>query len=374
MHVLVGDVNMFDPNKRPIWVSEKGVRPHEVLSLSKVKNPKVSVIVPIYNMKSKGFLGDLLRSLEQQTLASIELILVDDCSTDDTLNSLVCFGRERNNVTVIHSSTNGRQGAARNIGIEYACGVYIGFVDGDDAVDSNYFEKLYYIANKYKADIATAPYVFTDNRLNPISETTPSIKSNLCGLISEKEREELISSPVHIWSSIYKSTLFSECGLRFPEGVFFEDNPTCFRLVCQARTWVVLDEGDSTPRYYYRQNESSTDHRCDIVPQLISDRIATSNMLFDDAVSSGIYEDFKNSVTVYYLQIALLNTLKKVSICYLFENELVEEILKSVRNRIESKYSLISLDCSLTKKVQILLAFNFPKAYLALLRIGKNKS
>lgn len=362
---------MFDPNKRPIWVSEKGVRPHEVLSLSKVKNPKVSVIVPIYNMESKGFLRDLLRSLERQTLDDIELILVDDCSTDNSLAILSEFARERENAVLIELESNGRQGAARNVGLEHARGRYIGFVDGDDVVDSQYFSALLGLIEARSADIAVAPFVLVDEQLSPLSGLEQQVSEADSGDITPESRAHLILSPAHVVCSLYRRSLFDSCGLRFPEGVFFEDNPTCFRLLCQAKSIVCLSPKEKCPSYKYRQSSGSTDHRSDIVVQLVHDRMTTSGMLFDDAVNCGFYDEERDAVDVYYLQIGLLNTLRKIADSGEVEDEssLIREVQASVARRVRiRRKNAVWQDLSVGKRIQILFAYYFPAAYVRALR------
>ena len=358
---------LFRRTSRPVWTNGYKIREHVVCAKAKTEDPKVSVIVPIYNMEEKGYLKDTLSSLENQTLNRIELLLIDDCSTDNSLKILNDFAERNNNTTVIHSIENGRQGAARNLGIEYARGMYIGFVDGDDSIDKDYFKELYTLACRYDADIATAPFILTDNSLNPIGTPVIQFRSDQPGDITETMREEIIMSPAHIFCSIYKSSLFSECSLRFPEGVFFEDNPTCFRLMCQARSLAILNEGKSTPCYYYRQNNTSTDHRTDIAAILIRNRITTSNMLFDDALESGIYGDYSRYINTYYMQIALLNTLRKIKACNDQSEELINEVIDSIRLRLGNNVKISELAGSLRKKIQILLALKFPYLYLAFL-------
>ena len=278
----------YKADKEPICMGSYKVREHEVIKKSSVSCPTVSVIVPIYNMESKGFLDDLLGSLDLQTLDDIELVLVDDCSSDNTLDRLIDYSRTHGNVTLIHSVKNGRQGAARNLGLEYAKGAYIGFVDGDDAVDRDYYREMFNLAVKNNADIVVAPLIISDDRLTPIGDKVWQVSNEFDGPITPESRSRLILSPAHIVCSIYKASLFASCHLRFPENVFFEDNPTTFRLLCAASSVYTLNLGNDTPCYYYRQSMGSTDHRKDISNQLIDDRITTSCMLFDDAVHPSI--------------------------------------------------------------------------------------
>lgn len=360
---------MFHPASRPVWTKDYKVREHIVYKKSDIKSPLVSVIVPVFNMESRGYLGDLLSSLEKQTLTEIELILVDDCSTDESLRALIRFANRVNNATIIHSVSNGRQGAARNLGLEYARGQYIGFVDGDDAVDPTFYEELYRAAVAKNADMAIAPFVSTDESLNPVGIARWQIPVSLSGVLTKEKKTQLLIHPAHICCAIYRTGLFSNCGLRFPEEVYFEDNPTCFRLYCQASSCAVLDEVESTPQYYYRQSSGSTDHRTDIINRIIDDRISTANMLFEDSLECGIYDEYPDAVNTYYLQTALINTLKKVSCSPTDRKQLIRYTVSAVTKRIQPK-TLNSCCCSRIKRLQIKLAYYMPRTFVFFSGLG----
>ena len=117
---------------------------------------KVSVIVPVYN--TEKYLEKCLNSLINQTLHDIEVICVNDGSTDNSLNILNQYAQKDNRIKIINQE-NKMQGAARNAGTQIAAGEYIGFVDSDDWIDLDYFEKLYNAATKYNLDIALATNV-----------------------------------------------------------------------------------------------------------------------------------------------------------------------------------------------------------------------
>ena len=103
----------------------------------------LSVIVPVYNMANEGILEYCMNSLVNQTLESMEIIAVDDKSTDDSLNILREFEKKYpGRVKVIASPENRRQGGARNLGLKEARGRYIGFMDGDDWGAEYMFERM----------------------------------------------------------------------------------------------------------------------------------------------------------------------------------------------------------------------------------------
>lgn len=113
---------------------------------------KVSVIVPVYNVSP--YLPACMESLCKQTLDDIEIIAVNDNSTDDCLDILWTFAKKDNRIKIINNTKNQRTAAARNAGLAIATGKYVGFVDGDDYLDLDFYEKLYQLAILNNADIA----------------------------------------------------------------------------------------------------------------------------------------------------------------------------------------------------------------------------
>ena len=113
-------------------------------------NPQISVIVPIYNVEK--YLAKCIDSIINQTLTNIEIILVNDGSTDNSRKIIDKYDKKDSRIKVIHKK-NGGQGSARNAGLDIAKGEYIGFVDSDDWIDSNMYENLYNAAISNNADI-----------------------------------------------------------------------------------------------------------------------------------------------------------------------------------------------------------------------------
>ena len=114
----------------------------------------LSVIVPVYNMAKDGNLEYCINSLVRQTLKSMEIVAVDDASTDDSLRILREFEKKYpGRVKVVASPENRKQGGARNLGLREAKGRYIGFMDADDWVVENFYERMVERAESSGADI-----------------------------------------------------------------------------------------------------------------------------------------------------------------------------------------------------------------------------
>lgn len=337
-----------------------------VVKASAVPDPLVSVIVPVYNMESRGYLDGLILSLQSQTLDSIEFILVDDCSQDRSLCAAMELTCGDDRFAILASEKNGRQGAARNIGLDCARGHYIGFVDGDDVIDSTYFEELYYAAEREGAEITVAPFVKTDAQLRQISDPIVPITRENTGKITSEKLAVLIQKPAHIVSCLYSARLFGDLGIRFPEGVFFEDNPVCLRLLCSARAIAVLPQVEGAPRYHYRQHGSSTDHRTDNLAEQIKDRLFTSDLMLSDAKANGYLINNIDALELYYYRLALLNTLSKVSQIPQARSRRVaalgvrDHVRQNVRTfRMNSQFSQLPV----REKLQISVALFAPISY-----------
>ena len=120
------------------------------------KKPVITVIVPVYN--TEKYIEKCIDSLKEQTMNNIEIIVINDGSTDNTLKILKKLASGDNRIKIINQS-NQKQGAARNRGLDLAKGEYIAFVDADDWIDLDYLEKMHNTALKYRADIAVSSMV-----------------------------------------------------------------------------------------------------------------------------------------------------------------------------------------------------------------------
>lgn len=201
---------------------------------------KVSIIIPIYN--AENHLDKCIGPLLEQTREDIEIILVNDGSTDGSESICRSFCEKDRRVRLI-TQENAGVSAARNTGLDYATGSLITFIDSDDYVEPDYIEYLSDLLEQNRSDIACCQH---------------EEKSELTGtcLIEGSEeclKEYLASNFIFpsVWGKIYRKELFD--GIRFPEGKRFEDNYILFRL---------LDRSDSVTvgnlcKYHYLSNDES---------------------------------------------------------------------------------------------------------------------
>ena len=212
-------------------------------------SPKVSIVVPVYN--TEKYLEKCLKSLIGQTLKDIEIICVNDGSTDKSSEILQKFADSDTRIKIITQS-NQKQGVARNRGMEVALGEYIGFVDSDDWIDSDYFEKLYSSARKYDSDIALA----TNIRIgNGKTKKRLNIKDEV--FVTSLQRKIDISHQVKNpcpTNKIYRRAMLNTNNITWPEGVYCEDKLFTIKAIYYANGLVTVPDVN----YYYYRNPNST--------------------------------------------------------------------------------------------------------------------
>lgn len=220
-----------------------------VLLEVKMSEIKVSIIVPVYNVEK--FLPECLDSLINQTLKDIEIICINDGSKDNSLAILKNYAQKDSRIKIIDQQNQG-QSVARNNGINTAVGEYIGFVDSDDWVDKDYFEKLYLAAKKYDSDIAAGDFIRCGKRIKSkkLQYTNEAFYTNITDKIQYAE----IPKYNYIWNKIYKRDSLLKLNMPFPEGRVYEDVYWLVRVVYGLNGFVTVPE----TYYNYRKNSGST--------------------------------------------------------------------------------------------------------------------
>lgn len=254
---------------------------------------KVSIIVPVHN--SQQWLYDCVESALEQTLEEIEIILVDDCSTDRSREIIAdCYEQFPEKIVPLYLEENIRQGGARNRGMDIAKGEYIAFLDSDDTLEPDACLRLYEAAAG--ADMAGADY-YTD-----YGEESRVVTVDYGEGAMEKGRKAwIISHSGYFWSRIYKAGFLRQFDLKFPENTFYEDAYFNFMTVLYARS-IVKAEGKF---YHYRQNPQSTVHGRNKPHQY--ERIAIPSIIMAECKKRGIYEEYKDLIDYKYIAMQMGN-------------------------------------------------------------------
>ena len=210
-------------------------------------NELISVIVPVYNVEQ--YLEKCVNSIINQTYKNLEIILVDDGATDSSGNMCDELAKSDNRIKVYHKE-NGGLSDARNYGVERATGDYIGFVDSDDYIDYEMYEKLYEAIKKENVDVTECSLrviypgkieLFTDEKYYKVLGKTEYLEEYLT-------IKKVFGS---VWTKLIKSDVAKK--LVFPKGKLYEDTYYAYDLINIANTFVLID----SPSYNYLMRENS---------------------------------------------------------------------------------------------------------------------
>lgn len=293
--------------------------------------PKISVIVPVYN--AEKYVDECLNSLVNQTLSEIEIICINDGSTDNSLKILDKYAKKDNRVTVISTDNNG-PGNARNIGLKKSKGEYISFIDADDWIDLDSFNLLYYRAKKNNLDMLFFQMI------NYINDTKKMIHTDLydhrCFIdvfdensifSHENTQDFLFSIPVCPVSKIYKKDFLTKNNLLFPEGIVFEDNLFFYNSYFKANKLGFLEK-----QLYYRRRHKNSITQTFNKKKL--DIVIVVNLILDLFKDLDKYEGYKKNVINHTFSM-IYDWLQKIPLEY--GEELFSLIKKNFKGTNELK-------------------------------------
>lgn len=228
---------------------------------SRITTPDISVIVPIYN--AENYLDQALDSIQAQTMDTIEILCLNDGSTDGSLNIMQRHAEEDSRIRVIDKQNEG-YGATCNRGIDEARGLYISIVEPDDWIEPDMYADMFIYASTFDAmiDIVKTPYwrIFM-----PDTPKQAKLHCSYHHRVKPPTQPFTIDQAAHllchhpsIWSALYRRGFIEENNIRFMPipGAGWADNPFLVETLCQAKTIIYLDK----PYYCYREDtpEKST--------------------------------------------------------------------------------------------------------------------
>ncbi len=221
----------------------------------------ISLIVPVYNAEKE--IKSCVQSLREQSYTSIEILLINDGSTDKTGEICDALAKTDSRIRVIHTKNNG-QGQARNIGITYCGGEFIAFVDADDQLPKKALEYLMEPLKHFPYDIISGAY---DRKVHGKKHRIqPCPKGRICrfGTRQEIKRYHIYKTTSgfgYVWGKIYRRTFLEKCGVRFnrQKKAFMEDSLFNIKLMAYAPRYYVTDEGV----YVYNIVDGSTSNQKD---------------------------------------------------------------------------------------------------------------
>jgi len=264
----------------------------------------LSVIVPVYNMAKDGNLEYCINSLVKQTLKSMEIIAVDDASTDDSLKILREFEEKYlGRVKVIASPENRKQGGARNLGISMAQGQYIGFMDADDWVVENLYERMVELARRTGANVVgTDMCRVYEHTMIPTQREACNLPSQV-GIFDHEKRKEYLMNPGPVSTKIYERGFFFDKEFRFPEHMLYEDNATFLEMAMRIKHFEHIPEANV---FYYQRGDSTT-HHVDL--KKCQDRMEAMRIMMRDAKENDVLEEFRDEIEYQFSTLFYRTTL-----------------------------------------------------------------
>ena len=264
---------------------------------------RLSIIVPVYNMAADGKLNFCLDSLVGQTISDYEIIAVDDASTDHSLEILREYEARYEWFHVIASPVNRRQGGAKNEGLKAASGEWIGFIDSDDWVAPDFYEKLLTRARETGADLVGCDYSLVAEHTFSVGRIVRNNTADQTGILDVEKHKKLLMRPGSMVVKVYKASVIRENGLDFPEGIFYEDN-------CAGSVWSLYFrhfERVEEPLYYYYQRTGSTVHH--ITEAKCRDRMRAAALLVEQCRDRGILEEYRQETEYRFAELYYVITL-----------------------------------------------------------------
>ena len=277
---------------------------------------KVSVIVPVYNVEK--YLAKCLDTLVNQTLKEIEIIVVNDGSPDNSKAIIDKYAKKYKNIKA-YDKENGGLSDARNFGLKKATGKYIAFVDSDDYVEEDMYEKMYNkaISGNFDMVVCDLNYLYEDS--DKVVRAYSNIKNDTTNI-----KEAMINIYPAAWNKIYKKELF-KTGIEFKKGVWFEDVEFIYRLLPYVKTIGVVSE----PFNQYLQRQGSITSSID---KRIYNYIDNWNGIVKFYKENNLYNEYYKELEYSYVRYIYATFLKQAS-KYNKEDYLqaVDEAIKNVK-------------------------------------------
>lgn len=285
---------------------------------------KVSIIVPVYNVEK--YLEECMDSLVNQTLQDIEIIAINDGSTDNSLKILNKYKKKYPNKLIIIDQENQGISVARNNGLEIATGKYIGFVDSDDYIKHDMFEKLYNKIEKTKSDIVICDfeeYYMKSESFNYINFTNKLKCNNLY------DDASIINTIDYApWNKLYKRKMFNN--IRFLPNIKYEDLNAILKTFLIASKISVVKES----LYLYRINDTGETRT---VNKKVKDILIILQDLIDYSKKINVFDKIKFelrelSVNKCFFYLIYSYHLKDAKFSYEFRKEIISFLNKNFKN------------------------------------------
>lgn len=279
--------------------------------------PKVSVIVPIYNVE--GYIEKCLETLVNQTLDDIEIILVNDGSKDNSALIAKKYLEKYPEKIVYLEKENGGLSDSRNYGIPYAKGEYIAFLDSDDYVEKDMYEKMYELAKKENSDMVECNFYWE----------YPDKKQEDIGKTYNGKNEMLEKIRVVAWNKLIKREIIEKTKIQFPKGYRYEDVEFTYKLVPYIEKVSFLKK----PCIHYIQRQGSISNTQNERTKEIFDVL---EHVIDYYKQNNFYEKYKNELEYVYIRYAFCSSLLRI--VKIEDATIQEQLLQTTWINVNTKF------------------------------------
>ena len=261
---------------------------------------KISVIIPCYNVKD--MVSECLDSIVAQTigLEHLEIILIDDASADETVSVLKKYEEKYpDNIMLVLCEKNGRQRTARNIGLSYATGDFISFVDSDDWIHPDMYKVLVDIMNKNECDVVQFRYMETKDKPEEMSRAIDNIDYKIVDY-SCNRKEKLLNSQIlneSCTTKLYRKSLIDCANVRYAEGVAYEEPMFTYPMKFYVNKVAVTE----TKLYYYRYNEKGTMLSYMNNPSTMVQHLQVQLNVYLTMLQSDFFNEYKDEIDLYFI-------------------------------------------------------------------------
>lgn len=254
---------------------------------------KVSIIVPAYNVEN--YIEKCMYSLVNQTLEDIEIIVVNDGSTDNTKEKILNFCSEYQNKIKYLEKENGGLSSARNFGMPYATGEYIAFLDSDDYVELSMYEEMYNEAKRENFDMVECDFIWE----------YPNKKKFDHGVLAQNKKELIVKNRVVAWNKLIKRDILEKAKIEFPMGLRYEDVEFFYKLVPYLEK---VSRVNKCFIHYIQRDNSIVNTQNSRTKEIF---IVLDNVL-KYYKEKGLYEEYKVELEYIYTRFLLCSSLKRM--------------------------------------------------------------
>ena len=280
--------------------------------------PEISIIVPIYNVEK--YLPRCIESILAQTFTNFELILVNDGSEDDSGEVCDRYAKEDKRIKVIHKK-NGGVSSARNAGLKNSIGNYIGFVDPDDYIKKDMYEKMYNIAKKENSDMVQCNFYWEYPDLN---------KKKIADMPKYSGKKEMFEKTrVEAWNKLIKRDILEESKVEFPKGLRYEDVEFTYKLVPYINKVSFIEE----PLVHYIQRGNSISNSQNERTKEIFDILDNVIKYYKE---KNLYEEYKEVIEYIYVKTVFCRSLLRM--VKISDENVQAKLLEKTWENVNSKF------------------------------------